>query len=315
MFKCIAIDSGKYATKALLRKPDGTEKCLVFRTKMEETIRNESQGQSYIVTYNGKRYLLGEQAGASSMSAKTSKAEELHKVCTYTALHQLCNSGDEIVVAVGCPLSVYENPESRNTYKRFMFPQNQIDIKVGDITKHLNIRSVIVLPESSGVIYQEPEKYGKALIAVIDVGGLNINACAYNKGIPILNTLYTDTFGGNILTLNLRNSLITQYNTDIPAWMMDEIVTDGYVTDNMSADGVLAGSKEFIAEFKKKYVQTILKKCEANGWNLSLMMKLVFTGGTSEMLASEIKAVLPGATIYPDSSMANVRGFLKVITE
>jgi len=81
-FNYITIDSGKYATKALLRKPDGTDKSLVFRTKIEETIKNEAQGNSYIVTYNGKRYLLGEQAGASSTSAKSSKAEELHKICT-----------------------------------------------------------------------------------------------------------------------------------------------------------------------------------------------------------------------------------------
>lgn len=45
------------------------------------------------------------------------------------------------------------------------------------------------------------------------------------------------------------------------------------------------------------------------------MMHLVFIGGTSQMLASEIKAVLPGATIFPDAALANVRGFLKILTE
>lgn len=310
--KYVAVDSGKYATKAITRRPDGTEKSLVFRTKMEETIRNEAQGQSYIVEYGGKRYLLGEQA--ESNSAKSSKAEDLHKIATYTALHQLCNSGDEIVVAIGCPLSVYENPESKNAYKEFMFPSKQIYIKVGDTTKHLVIRSVIVLPESSGVIFLEPEKYGKSLIAVIDIGGLNINCSTYNLGVPVLSTLYTDTLGSNVLTQNLKNALSSLYNTDIPHWMMDNIIKDGYIVDNTRENGIKEGSREFIADFKKKHVQTILKKCEANGWNLS-MMRLVFTGGTSEMLAEEIKSMLPGATIFPNGSKANVNGFLVAITE
>jgi hypothetical protein len=310
--KYVAVDSGKYATKAMTLRPDGTEKSLVFRTKMEETIRNEAQGQSYIVEYGGKRYLLGEQA--ESNSAKSSKAEDLHKIATYAALHQLCNSGDEIVVAIGCPLSVYENPESKNAYKEFMFPSKQISIKVGDTTKHLVIRSVIVLPESSGIIFLEPEKYGKSLIAVIDIGGLNINCSTYNHGVPVLSTLYTDTLGSNVLTQNLKNALSTMYNIDIPQWIMDEILKEGYVVDNTRENGIKEGSREFIADFKKKHVQTILKKCEANGWNLS-MMRLVFTGGTSEMLAEEIKSVLPGATIYPNGSNVNVRGFLKAITE
>jgi hypothetical protein len=310
--KYVAADSGKYASKAMILRPDGTEKSLVFRTKMEETIRNEAQGQIYIVEYGGKRYLLGEQA--ESNSAKSSKAEDLHKIATYTALHQLCNSGDEIVVAIGCPLSVYENPESKNAYKEFMFPSKQIYIKVGDTIKQLVIRSVIVLPESSGVIFLELKKYGKSLIAVIDIGSLNINCSTYNLGVPVLSTLCTDTLGSNVLTQNLKNALSTKYNIDIPQWIMDDILKEGYVVDNTRENGIKEGSREFIADFKKKHVQTILKKCEANGWNLS-MMRLVFTGGTSEMLAEEIKSVLPGATICTNGSKVNVRGFLKAITE
>ncbi len=91
-----------------------------------------------------------------------------------------------------------------------MFPNKQISIKVSDTTKHLVIRSVIVLPESSGVIFLEPEKYGKSLIAVIDIGGLNINCSTYNLVVPVLSTLYTDTLGSNVLTQNLKNALSTK---------------------------------------------------------------------------------------------------------
>ena len=81
--KYVAIDSGKFATKAVTLKPGRTEKLLVFRTKMEETNRASAQGTSSLVEYEGKKYILGEQAEVGS--SKSSKAELLHKVAVYTA--------------------------------------------------------------------------------------------------------------------------------------------------------------------------------------------------------------------------------------
>jgi len=312
MNRTIAIDSGKFATKAVMQKADGSERFISFRTKMQETARTDVQGKSFIVEFGGKRYLLGEQAEV--ISSKTTKAEELHRIAAYTALAQLAASGDDIVVVIGCPLSVYENAESKKQYKEYMFPTRQIDIKVNEMTKHLNVVSTIVLPESSGVIYLEQELCEKAAVGVIDIGGLNVNCCVYNKTVPVLSTLYTDNLGSNVLMQDLKNALAINYNEDIPDWMMEDVLTQGYFTDNMSSDGIRPGSKEFIREFKKNHINKIIQKCEANGWNLRTT-RLIFSGGTSELLKEEIKSVLPGATILAEPAKANVRGFLKAVTE
>lgn len=312
--KFIAIDCGKHTTKVISFNPNNkVTKELTFRTKMEKTLRTEAQGNSYLVTYDDHTYIVGEQA--EETSSKSSKAEELHKICTYVALHQLANTGEELVVCIGCPLSLYENATVRNDYKDYIFPSKQIDIRVGNVSKHLTIRSVIVMPESSGVLYLEPDKFNSCIAGIVDLGGVNINACCYKSGgVPIISTLYTDTLGSAVLTQNLKNALMTKYNIDIPQWMMDDIISTGYIISNKRADGILEGSKEFITEFKRKHVQTIVKKCEANGWSLDIL-KLVFIGGTSELLRNEIKEILPGATIYPEASMANVRGFLQAIID
>ena len=57
--KYVAIDSGKFATKAVTLKSDRTEKLLVFRTKMEETNRASVQGTSFLVEYEEKSIFLG----------------------------------------------------------------------------------------------------------------------------------------------------------------------------------------------------------------------------------------------------------------
>ena len=309
--KFIAVDTGKFATKAVTLRGDGSERFITFRTKSEETQRSEAQGKSYIVEYKGKRYLVGEQAEVSS--AKLTKAEDIHRISTYTAIHQLANGDDTVVVAIGCPLSVFENPESKEAYKKYMFPDRQIEIKVNETTKKLTILSVIVFPESSGIIYLD-RKYESMSAGIIDIGGLNVNACVYNKTMPIISTLFTENLGSNVLAQNLKNALATKYGEDIPQWMLEDILRDGYVVDNMSSSGIREGSKEFIADFKKKHIESIIKKCEANGWNLRLT-RLVFTGGTSELLRNEILQVIPGAIICEEPEKVNVRGFLKAITE
>ena len=309
--KFIAVDTGKFATKAVTLRGDGSERFITFRTKSEETQRSEAQGKSYIVEYKGKRYLVGEQAEVSS--AKLTKAEDIHRISTYTAIHQLANGDDTVVVAIGCPLSVFENPESKEAYKKYMFPDRQIEIKVNETTKKLTILSVIVFPESSGIIYLD-RKYESMSAGIIDIGGLNVNACVYNKTMPIISTLFTENLGSNVLAQNLKNALATKYGEDIPQWMMEDILREGYVVDNMESSGIREGSKEFIADFKRKHIESIIKKCEANGWNLRLT-RLVFTGGTSELLRNEILQVIPGAIICEEPEKVNVRGFLKAITE
>lgn len=313
--KLIAIDAGKFACKAATYNSNGTEKIIAFRSKLEETQRAEAQGQSFIVNYGGKKFLVGEQATEASVSGKTTKAEELHKVCAYTALGLLANTDDEIVVALGCPLSIYENSVQRKAFKDYMFPMGQtIDITVNNVTKHLKVKSCMIFPESSGIIHLEPEKYGGDDIGVLDLGGLNLNAVVYSNQMPILQTLFCENLGGNVFTTELKNALSQNYGEDIPDWMMTSILRQGYIVDNMSSNGILTGSREFISNFKEKHLDNILNICQKHNWNLRFT-KLVFVGGSSELFREEIKKKLPAAVIVEQPEFANVRGFLKAITE
>ena len=308
----LAIDPGKHSTKAMAMKPDGQVKFLTFRTKMEETNREFSQGDSFITCFEGKRYLVGDQAEV--VSSKTSKAELIHKVAAYTAIHQLAESGDELEIAVGCPLSVFENRQLKKDYKNFLFPAKEISVAVNGTTKHFTISRVVVLPESAGILYSDGNDYRNMKVGIVDLGGLNVNGCVYDKTMPVISSLFTDNLGSNVLTQNLKRALEQKYGEDIPDYMLDDILHDGYLIDNMSPTGEFEGSREFISNFKKDHVQKVINKCNAMGWNLRTM-RLVFVGGTTKLLSNEIKAALPGAIIAEEPEKANVKGFLKHITE
>ena len=125
--RIIAVDPGKFATKAAANRSDVVERFLTFRTKMEETLRTEAQGKSYVVQYEGKRYLLGEQAEVAS--AKSTKAEEIHRIATYTALHQLANGEDSIVVGVGVRFPFMKMQLRRKPTRNFCFRADRLKLK------------------------------------------------------------------------------------------------------------------------------------------------------------------------------------------
>ena len=60
MAKIVSVDSGKYATKALLKKEENNKK-ISFRTKMDHTLEDKaSDGRSCVFEYAGEKVLIGE---------------------------------------------------------------------------------------------------------------------------------------------------------------------------------------------------------------------------------------------------------------
>ena len=255
MLRLVAIDAGKSDTKARMRRSDGSDKEITFATKMDETSRDQAAHGSFIVEYNGKNYLLGAQAETGS--ATSSKAELLHKVATYAAIHQLVDNNDEVFVIIGCPLAICENKTKKEEYLKFIFPDPEVTLTLNGTTKHFTVKKVMIAAESSGVIAIDPD-YRKGLIGVIDIGGLNINCCVYHDGYSVISTLFTDNYGSNVFKENLKKALFVKYGEDIPDYLMDTVIKCGYLPDNTSADGKTPGSEILIEDFKMSHIQAII---------------------------------------------------------
>ena len=86
MDRMVGIDTGKYKTKAALRRTNGSNKMLEFRTKVDVMEMDGSlmlnPAESHIVELDGKRYVVGEGAHNSDVK-ETTKAYEVHKVAAY----------------------------------------------------------------------------------------------------------------------------------------------------------------------------------------------------------------------------------------
>lgn len=300
----IAVDSGKFATKAVRKNASGTMKSILFRTKMDATEEEKaSDKRSCVIEYQGKRWMIGESA--EKVDYEKNKAKLVHKLCTYAAIAQLLDGENNanVVLAIGCPLSIFVNVDEREKYKEFFAGESDIAVKINGVLKTFHIDDVVICPESSGIIFKNSAEYKNRLIGIIDIGGLNTNCCVYNRLSPIKSTSFTTNLGSNIMMNDLKQKINSEFvDANIQDWQIESVVKDGYIKSHKSE------SSELIKNFFEKHMKDILAECERKGWDLK-NIDIVFTGGGSKLLAKNITDSLPDAVISKSAQLDNVEGF------
>ncbi len=305
MARIIGVDSGKYATKVLLYSPTGAHKKFSFRTKMDETQEDKSQGsKSCVLEYKGQKVLIGDEAETADYDK--SKAKGIHKLATYAAIAQSVENGDHVILACGCPLAIFNNVEERKSYKEFMWDKGEIALKINGKDKSFTIDNVVVCPEGSGIIYKNPAKFKNVLVAIIDIGGLNTNCCIYDRLTPVKSTAFTTNLGANVMRNELKQKLNSVFkDANINDWQMEDIIRKGYIKSNKEESSVI------IDEFLQKHVAAIMQECTKKGWDIK-NIDFIFTGGGALQFEREIKRIIPDAVIGEDADWENVQGFAEV---
>ena len=295
MKRFVSVDSGKDGTKGVLRGAYGADDVKILFPKRVKKIDVASSnfgllnGDTATVEFEGKQYSVGGSDGYDSFNE--SKAEELHRICTYTAVAKLVDNGDMVVLAVGCPLSVFINEEECMAYVEFMRGNGVITITVDGVKKTFTILSVAAFPESAGVIYLNYDKYKDKIIGVIDIGGLNTNCCVYQNARPVFETIFTTRLGGKRMRKALLDQLSSGLGMSVPlaGYQMDEVLKNGYVM-NRRDPAKEELSRYIIRNYRLEHVREIYNSCVAHNWALD-SMELVFIGGTSLLLKDEIKEI------------------------
>jgi len=308
--KKIVVDSGKFATKAVLIKPDGKLKKLTFRTKMsetEETLVNTNE--TYAVHFNGGNYLVGRQATNSDW--ETSKSSNLHQLSIYTSIHQFVNDGDSVDLIVGCPLSVYTKRKQREEYEQIMKGDGDITITVNEEKKTFRIDSIHAIPETSGYLFKHAINYENKLFAVVDVGGLNANCCQYMDGDILHGTDITLNMGMNTLYKNIQNSLNKEFSSNISLIQVEQIMK--MPKENREIKKDKENSKKLIHKLTRQHVEGLKDACIQNGWDVD-NIEFIFVGGGSKALSEEVRYVFGDDVIISDNAVwDNAEGFAELL--
>ena len=301
----IAVDSGKYATKAAYYDKSSKIRTLKFRSKMDPTDEDKpNDPQSCVVEYDGIKVIIGDEA--ETVDYDRSKAKDVHKLSTYAAIGQIVNNGDTVNLVIGCPLSIYNNVADRSDYKTFMTGGGDIKMRINGIDKHFKINNVLICPEGSGIIYRNPVQYKTSTIGIIDIGGLNTNCCVYKSLIPIKSTSFTTELGANVLKTDLKHRINSEYKeANLPDYLMDDVLQRGCIKSHPE------DSKPVITEYVANHLKKIMQECNKKGWDIR-NIDILFVGGGSFLLKDEIKKQVPDAVISDSAEYDNAIGFLMI---
>ena len=281
-------DSGKFQNKGL------GDKTTIFRTQVVEIPKYNSY-YDVVVELEGKFYVIGE----GSIDTSVSKKEEIHRVCTLYAITQMFDDlayGEDIYLVTGSPIQTFENADHKQEFIDYMKGDfgGVIEIKVNNEPYVFNLKDILLLPESCGVVQVYRPRFANRLVGVIDWGGLQVNCMIYDNGKPIKSTGFTRQLGGYALEQEIINKLNSQ----------------GYNYQEFEMKYVVPAPKEHerdVVDFvTNKYYNEIIKECQMMNWNIK-NLDLFFTGGTSSRLANFITT--KGHEVSETAMEDNVRGY------
>lgn len=311
MEKILAVDPGKFDIKAATREGDAV-KTLSYNSRLYQLKAGEhyeAQGQSKFITYQGKQYIIGEQGTETDMSL--AKSTILHKVGVMAILADTVSGGEELRLVLGCPASVYKNKDSRQAYKNYITDNGLLNFDTDKKHYEITVASTLVLPETAGVPFIYPQLFKDNMVAVVDLGGLNMNFAIFNNGVVDLESMNTVNHGGYNLENAIKTRLSGKYSLAVSQDIIRKIMQRGYLV----IDGERSKESEEILEtIYMDFIREIPNIVKSFNYDISLM-DVVFVGGTSQLLGERITKVIPHAVVGEDLKWANVLGFLKIAQE
>ena len=329
MERYIAVDVGKFETKvAYYDKEKDETKMYRFRTRTGEGSFDDDtlERNTFISQINDGPVMRIGNAASTQAEMSISKATQTHKDCLLTAIALYCSSDevDNVYVAIGTPVKTWEIVEKRNEYKEYMLPEGEIEVKLklkGDgeiLTKKFVIETRKAFPESMGALYiGDTKKYVDDMVAIIDIGGLNVNATVWNSLELDRESAITNELGGNALVLGLAQALTSELSM-----RADERITmkalalpknERMLHPKRNNPEIEQKSKEVIDKFTLEHARKIKQECNTKQWPIDYMT-LIFIGGTSGILRNEISEVFGDDVLVVDNpEYANALGFLRVL--
>lgn len=303
----VSVDTGKYGTKAVKKRDDGTFRKFYFRTRVEPlSVASYSNGKerTYVLEYGGREYRIGEES--LGMELDTSKTTMSHKLAILLALGRLCSQEDgNVHLITGCPLSVFNNQAKKEEHKKFILEGSPFTIRIDGERREVAIGDLTLLPESLGIPYKNVDENMEKLIGVVDIGGLNTNCAIYKRLKPIRTTAFTINQGTMILMNRIKHALNTALEgTNYQDYEIPYLVRNpGYIKNPII--------QEIIDDVLEQHIIGIGDEMKQRNWNIQ-GLEIHFTGGGSTDLRSAIEKFMPDSHISNDGVWDNVNAFYRV---
>lgn len=332
MKRYIAVDSGKFATK-VAEYLFAEKKVRIFqlRTKISDGyfVDDAIEKNTVVVEIDGKVYKVGNGARGEGANLDTDKNDEIHRICTLTALASVASENEKDVfnVVVGLPAKEWAVPTKREEYKKAMLPEGDITItirpnsKKPPVTKTFTIKNRFALPESIGALFMDGVIEDVAAnpnipTGVVDIGNLNLNATYWQGTELVYDKSSTQELGGAILIQELAQELsanVDYVDEIVVANILKAAPSERHLPSGLGlSDEEVEESAKIIKKILRNHAEKIRRACKQRNWSLKAT-RIVAIGGTSEDIEEELKEVFGNITVLENSTFVNALGYLRIM--
>lgn len=295
--KVIAIDCGKMNLKAKC----GVEEIFY---KNAYSLHNGDEGMlgknTFNVEWKGTQYIVGDNA--SKMMSGEGKENDYHILGALVASTHFLEpdvENQEVYMMYGESVARYYNMKHKEEIKKKL--EKFHEITVGGKVYKFTVKVAHILPEGVGHILHDLKTY-RGVQRVVDIGGATINYLTVKNGLPIESQSRSFPLGVH----NIRAKVIDKLNKD--GYTIDELTVDEYLMEGAKNAKVQGIINDVIQE-QLEELDTQLKNIQVDLHKLLEIDDVVFVGGGSELLKTEIQKYYKGATVLKDAMLCNVRGF------
>ncbi len=300
--KIVIVDPGKNEVKIFLLDKEGTLKQVFSFPSKSEAVRNfngidSSRPLQFKVEIEGEKFLIGEGV-KKSYNFDTTKNNNHHKLCIYTAIANVVESANEnVYLVLGYPSSDYTNDVKRKEYENMVFgdKEGKVSININGQEKSFNILRIHTQPEGMALLPRL--KNGVKGYHIVDIGGQNVNYRKYDKQGNTLFSYSLDKAGINYLEQDLRVKLrqaISGDDVNVEEIDMVKAIEQGHIAMDIKSLNDYDDTKEFVEYTVCKFIEEhILDKLSGQGISLSQKGDpIIFTGGGSLRLEKYVKEML-----------------------
>ncbi|MDA2128736.1 ParM/StbA family protein [Bacillus cereus] len=289
-----------------------------------------------VYTYEGVRYVIGEEQGVSSSARNDDRYSSAgYRTETILAVAQLVKNGSEVVIGTGLPSEDYKNEENHEKVKRNLVGEHTVQI--GNKKKTFIISRVYTPMQPIGSVVNRIYDYSlnvregmdwerKARKLVIDIGFGTTDVCEA-KGLRIVR--YDGVQAGMMEANRIIKDELTKRGARgiVSLLHMDTLLRNAkrnYVKDEFTEKDILSeviietGGKEYeikdLMEQALEYTtRAVMQRVEMLGYVMKDYDVVLFTGGSLLALHEYIKPYLTGVNTKAEkgAQTANAKGYAK----
>lgn len=291
----IGLDNGYAFTKT----SEGT----MFRSTIKKGKDIDINTDTINVNINGIDYVVGAEDG--EYVADNNKTDSLvTEICTFAAIAKSFPDMPMIDadLVVGLPVQYYSS--QKEAFKEKMLSYGSKRVSIGKTSQDIRIKSVLVYPQSAGVVFLNAKDVKNDDSLVIDIGGGTVDVSHFH-GLKLMDKA---TYPLGMLTLysNLVQKIVSENDVNVEAYQMFDKLKKGYITTKTGRIDLNSTEYQNVID---THATKIANEIKTKFKNFDTMDNTYVIGGGGMQLFNRIEHHFNNSILVDNAQFVNANAF------